>query len=120
MFDPGLPNKTETQIANVDLALRLWLERVRPEQVYPGLRSFKCGTLSCFWGHVQRWEEFGLRHDSWPDCGHADRLFGECSEGLWAPRGGHWADYDAGFTGSDHALVVHRLTTHRQRLLESA
>ena len=43
---------------NCELALRLWKERVKPEQVVEGLRHYRCGTQACFGGHLATWPEF--------------------------------------------------------------
>jgi hypothetical protein len=60
-------------IANTELALRLWRERVKPEHVIEDLhwwRDYKpgCGTQACFGGWLVTWPEFqamGVREDRW-------------------------------------------------------
>jgi hypothetical protein len=51
---------------NTELALKLWGERIRPEQVVRGLASWvripgsleDCGTTGCFGGWLSTWPEF--------------------------------------------------------------
>lgn len=60
-------NIIQKQIDNCILALKLWRERVKPEDVSPRLYQWKCGTQACFGGHLATWEEFkklGVRSDS--------------------------------------------------------
>lgn len=48
----------QQQLENCKLALRLWKERVKPEQVTKGLNSWTCGTQACFGGWLATWPEF--------------------------------------------------------------
>lgn len=82
-----------------------------------GSAETDCGTVACFGGWCARWPGFvaqGVRLDArgvpetlsgrW-GLGVADELFGE--SGLFFGRNG--ISVDAGFRGSDHALVTRRL-----------
>ena len=80
--------RMQQQLDNTELALRLWLERVTPEQV--NLERWTCGTQACFGGHLATWPEFqalGVRADCYgaPRLGDlqplnvAQVLFGDCS-----------------------------------------
>ena len=45
-------------LENTRLALRLWKERVKPDEVVPALGAWRCGTQACFGGHLATWPEF--------------------------------------------------------------
>ncbi|WCD44248.1 hypothetical protein Lumi_109 [Xylophilus phage Lumi] len=45
-------------LSNCCLALKLWQERVKADQVFPNLRRWRCGTQACFGGWVATWPEF--------------------------------------------------------------
>lgn len=114
--------KTPQQIENIHEALRMWAT-VPPENVAGSLGAWSnsggrphCDTHACFGGWCAWWPAFraiGVRADpvgrpqtrnSW---GHevASELFGD--DCAFDARGMHPAD--RWFTGTDHALVVHRL-----------
>ena len=128
-------------LANTELALRLWRERITPEMVSVDLNSWgtPCGTTACFGGWLPTWPEFremGVRRLGATD-GYlpyyydyktgktrvsfevAKLLFGD--RHLFATR-----DHDA--IGrrieepkdlSDYALVVWRLERHIAKLKEN-
>lgn len=57
--------RTARWCRNLLLARRLWVERVKPEDVVPYLSEWTCGTQACFGGHLASWPEFqamGLAH----------------------------------------------------------
>ena len=49
--------KLKTQLENCNIALEYWKE-TPPESVCPMLRSYKCGSLACFGGHLTTWLHF--------------------------------------------------------------
>jgi hypothetical protein len=128
----------EQKLANIDLATRLWKERVKPEQVVQYLHTWACGTQACFGGHLATWPEFremGVRtlkeigvtcSNSWASapCMEYGRfegvevaaiLFGDPT--LFDARGAcRFDDERAGV--SDHGLVLGRLEAARTRLLQ--
>lgn len=80
--------RMQQQLGNTELARKLWLERVKPEQVK--LDRWSCGTQACFGGHLATWPEFqamGVRTDCYgaPRMGDlspldvAEALFGDLS-----------------------------------------
>jgi hypothetical protein len=62
---PAQPTKLNevacmNHLENSRLALRLWRERVKPDNVVGGLRRWlgECGCHACFGGHLATWPEF--------------------------------------------------------------
>jgi len=110
---------TMQQLDNCKLALKLWLERVKPEQVVEGLRHYRCGTQACFGGHLATWPEFQVMgvaesEEGVPWLGHRYRgqevagvLFG--TEGLFSTRG-------RDEKGTDYEVVAQRLKVQIYRL----
>ena len=95
---------------NCELALRLWKERVKPEQVVEGLRHYRCGTQACFGGHLATWPEFQAMgvtaYDSVP--GYRGRMGFNVAYELFGVR--HLFCFrDAYEEGTDHEVVVRRL-----------
>jgi hypothetical protein len=96
--------------ANVIPGLELWRGGEETSRDKPG-----CGTTACFGGWAEWWPPFREQWDVAPNESVSWRtivyLFGSpdiCElDGLLSPRGGHVAD--AGFKGTDHALVTNRL-----------
>lgn len=48
----------EQKLENCKLALRLWNERVTPDQVVKELNEWTCETQACFGGWLATWPEF--------------------------------------------------------------
>lgn len=101
----------EEQLANLELALRLWNERVRPRKVSADLAYWKCGTQACFGGHLGTWPEFQAkgvsrwsngapRMDDLNSVNISQHLFG--SDYLFMSR-------RVGDTGTAHAVIAKRL-----------
>lgn len=130
----------EQQLANIDLAARLWGERVTPDKVVERLTVWAsphpnmCGTQACFGGHLATWPEFRamgvrtrkeageedpvMRHGpdmdgvQWP-YEVASVLFGD--EQLFEPRGGHPAgpSYDNAPDSDDGSISDYELVVNR-------
>lgn len=101
----------EQQLANIDLAERLWRERVKPEQIVPRLVYWgnNCGTVACFGGHVATWPEFN-EQGVWPAGHFFVYLYGA---GAWkpmlAPDTGVWGGLGiAGYLFGDSDLFIWR------------
>lgn len=129
----------EQQLANIDLAERLWRERVAPNQVIGGLHTWvetpDCGSAACFGGWIARFPEFremGVRRlkeidpddyfgvvygeapafdkDNW-GVRASIALFGDAS--LFEPRGGHPADPSWNSYWDDDLMSDHELVLKR-------
>jgi hypothetical protein len=112
---------TAQQRANALEALNVMWPSVPERNVYPNLSEWRldscynqahCGTVACFGGWCEVWPNFrqqaGLSYKNiWDSWERLAALFSRNGENLFAPRGGHPAD--AGFSGTDHALVTNRL-----------
>ena len=113
----------QQQLDNCKLALKLWLERVKPEQVIKGLALYRCGTQACFGGHLATWPEFqamGVAESEeegapelWlsPYCYRGQMVAGALfdTEGLFSTRGREEE-------GTDYEVVVQRLKVQIYRL----
>jgi hypothetical protein len=110
-------SKTAQQIKNLEDAL-VWWQTVPEANVYRGLAWYtvgdtsetSCKTVACFGGWCARWpgliaQGLSLDKRGSPRGPGPSDLFGE--KVLWSSRGSCAAD--AGFTGSDHALVTNRI-----------
>ena len=109
------------QLENLDLAERLWRERVTPEQV--DLGHWACGTQACFGGHLATWPEFqamgvgvgGGVENRYPEIQAIEALGTKVAEYLFGDESLFYAAVEP-TEGTDYDMVLMRIAKRRAEL----
>jgi len=103
--------EAKRQLDNCRLAKRYWLERVRPEQVWPGLKFVGCGTLGCFLGHCVSWKIWGELFNEDASPFNNKSVSGEINGGIFKTRRQEEQ-------GTDYEVVLNRLDARIAEILK--